>query len=193
MVVVDGAQHVTAGEGQMPGIEQQGDARSGMAHEGVEFRFGFHHRGHVVVIGKRHALLGAPFPELRDAAPIGLHLIVGEPWLGGERLGAIALDRAAEVAGQDMADPGHVLHDQGLVERHLLTQRRQRARIGFHAQQSDGRIARHLEGGKAPAVKADVATISVGTENKSIEVPTVTTTTKTITVPTVTMNKPAET
>jgi hypothetical protein len=50
----------------------------------------------------------------------------------------------------------------------------------------------HLDGGKAPAVKADVATISVGTENKSIEVPTVTTTTKTITVPTVTMNKPAE-
>ena len=50
----------------------------------------------------------------------------------------------------------------------------------------------HFVGGKAPAVKADVATISVGTENKTIDVPTVTTTPKTITVPTVTMNKPGE-
>jgi hypothetical protein len=49
-----------------------------------------------------------------------------------------------------------------------------------------------FEGGKAPAVKANVATISVGTENRSIEVPTVTTTNKTITVPTVTMDKPAQ-
>lgn len=50
----------------------------------------------------------------------------------------------------------------------------------------------HVEGGKAPAVKANVATISVGTENKSIDVPTVTTTTKTITVPTVRMDKPEQ-
>jgi hypothetical protein len=50
----------------------------------------------------------------------------------------------------------------------------------------------HLDGGKAPAVKANVATISVGTENRSIDVPTVTTTSKTITVPTVTMDKPAQ-
>jgi hypothetical protein len=50
----------------------------------------------------------------------------------------------------------------------------------------------HLDGGKAPAVKADVATITVGTESKSIDVPTVGTTSKTITVPTVTMNKPAQ-
>jgi hypothetical protein len=49
-----------------------------------------------------------------------------------------------------------------------------------------------LEGGKAPGVKANVATISVGTENKSIDVPTMTTTTKTITVPTVTMDKPTQ-
>lgn len=46
--------------------------------------------------------------------------------------------------------------------------------------------------GTAPQVKANVATMQVGTENKTIEVPTVTTTTKTITVPTVTMNKPAQ-
>ena len=50
----------------------------------------------------------------------------------------------------------------------------------------------HLDGGKAPAVKANVATISVGTENRSIDVPTVTTTSKTITVPTVTMDTPTQ-
>jgi hypothetical protein len=48
-----------------------------------------------------------------------------------------------------------------------------------------------LEGGSAPKVKADMATISVGTENKTIDVPTVGTTQKTITVPTVKMNTPA--
>ena len=31
VVVVDGAQHVAAGKGQMPGIEQQRNARAGMA------------------------------------------------------------------------------------------------------------------------------------------------------------------
>jgi hypothetical protein len=46
--------------------------------------------------------------------------------------------------------------------------------------------------GTAPVVKANVATVSVGTENKTVDVPTVTTTQKTITVPTVTMNKPAQ-
>ena len=50
----------------------------------------------------------------------------------------------------------------------------------------------HFDGGKAPVVKADVATVTLGTENRAIEVPTVTTTTRTVTVPTVTMNKPAE-
>ena len=64
VVVVDGAQHVAAGKGQMPGIEQQRNAFAGMAHEGIEFRLGLDHRRHVVVIGERHALLGAPFAEL---------------------------------------------------------------------------------------------------------------------------------
>ena len=50
----------------------------------------------------------------------------------------------------------------------------------------------HLDGGKAPAVNSNVATISVGTENRSIDVPTLTTTSKTITVPTVTMDKPTQ-
>jgi len=49
-----------------------------------------------------------------------------------------------------------------------------------------------LNGGSAPSVNANLATVSVGTENKTIDVPTVTTTQKTITVPTVTMNKPGE-
>lgn len=48
-----------------------------------------------------------------------------------------------------------------------------------------------LEGGQAPAFDANVATIELGTENKTIEVPTVTTENKTIAVPTVHMNKPA--
>ena len=49
-----------------------------------------------------------------------------------------------------------------------------------------------VNGGTAPSVDANMATLSVGTTNKTIEVPTVTTTEKTITVPTVTMNKPAD-
>jgi len=49
-----------------------------------------------------------------------------------------------------------------------------------------------VNGGTAPSVDANLATVSVGTTNKTIEVPTVTTTEKTITVPTVTMNKPAD-
>jgi len=49
-----------------------------------------------------------------------------------------------------------------------------------------------LNGGSAPSVNANLATVSMGTENKTINVPTVTTTEKTITVPTVTMTKPGE-
>jgi hypothetical protein len=49
-----------------------------------------------------------------------------------------------------------------------------------------------VNGGSAPTVDANLATVSLGTTNKTIEVPTVTTTEKTITVPTVTMSKPGE-
>jgi hypothetical protein len=49
-----------------------------------------------------------------------------------------------------------------------------------------------VNGGSAPSVDANMATVSVGTVNKTIEVPTVTTTEKTITVPTVSMSKPGE-
>ena len=45
-------------------------------------------------------------------------------------------------------------------------------------------------GGKAPEVSANMATVELGTENKTIEVPTVGTTTKTISVPTLKVNKP---
>ena len=44
--------------------------------------------------------------------------------------------------------------------------------------------------GKAPEVTANMATVEFGSENKAIEVPTVTTTTKTISVPTLRVNKP---
>lgn len=47
-----------------------------------------------------------------------------------------------------------------------------------------------VQGGEAPKVKADMATISLGTENKTVDVPTVGTTEKTITVPTVHLNRP---
>jgi hypothetical protein len=49
-----------------------------------------------------------------------------------------------------------------------------------------------FNGGTAPTVNANVATVTMGTTNTTIDVPTVTTTQKTITVPTVTMNKPGE-
>ena len=48
-----------------------------------------------------------------------------------------------------------------------------------------------LNGGSAHlAVTANMATVELGTTNKTVEVPTVTTTTKTIAVPTLTVNKP---
>ncbi len=49
-----------------------------------------------------------------------------------------------------------------------------------------------FEGGKAPEVNANMATIQLGTENKTINVPTVTTTQQTISVPTLRVDKPAE-
>ena len=50
----------------------------------------------------------------------------------------------------------------------------------------------HFDGGKAPELKANIATVTMGTENKTIDVPTVTTTEKTIAVPTMKMEKPAD-
>ena len=46
-----------------------------------------------------------------------------------------------------------------------------------------------VEGGKAPTVKADVGSIDVGTENKSVPVPKVDTVDKTVKVPTVAVHK----
>jgi hypothetical protein len=47
-----------------------------------------------------------------------------------------------------------------------------------------------VNGGKAPEVTANMATVEFGSTNKEVEVPTVTTTTKTISVPTIHVNKP---
>lgn len=48
-----------------------------------------------------------------------------------------------------------------------------------------------LEGGKAPEVNANLATVELGTSTRTIEVPTVTTTQRTVEVPTLTIDKPA--
>jgi hypothetical protein len=56
---------------------------------------------------------------------------------------APALHGTSEVAGEDVAEPGDVLHHDGLVERELLAQGRDRLRVGVQAQQRHGRIARH--------------------------------------------------
>lgn len=48
-----------------------------------------------------------------------------------------------------------------------------------------------LEGGKAPEVNANLATVQLGTSEKTVEVPTVTTTQRTLQVPTLTIDKPA--
>jgi hypothetical protein len=76
VVVVDGAQHIAAGKGQVPGIEQQRNAFARIPHEGIELRLGLDHRRHVVMVAQRHALFGAPFAELRHLLRIGLHLVV---------------------------------------------------------------------------------------------------------------------
>jgi hypothetical protein len=46
-----------------------------------------------------------------------------------------------------------------------------------------------VEGGQAPAVKADVGSVDVGTKNSSIDVPKVETVKKKIEVPTVAVHK----
>lgn len=46
--------------------------------------------------------------------------------------------------------------------------------------------------GTPPDVSANVATVTLGTENKSVAVPTVTTTSTTIKVPTISVQKPGE-
>lgn len=50
-----------------------------------------------------------------------------------------------------------------------------------------------VEGGQAPAVKANVGSIGFGTTTKTVEVPTVTTTEKTIAVPQLEVRQAANT
>lgn len=47
-----------------------------------------------------------------------------------------------------------------------------------------------VEGGTAPQVSANMATVTLGSENKSVAVPTVTTKSTTFKVPTLTVDKP---
>ncbi|MGN6818596.1 MAG: hypothetical protein ACTHJR_07985 [Sphingomonas sp.] len=47
-----------------------------------------------------------------------------------------------------------------------------------------------VQGGEAPEVSANMATVNFGTENKTVEVPTVTTKSTTIKVPTISVDKP---
>jgi hypothetical protein len=49
-----------------------------------------------------------------------------------------------------------------------------------------------LTGGQAPAFKADVANVSIGTENQTVSVPTVGMTQQNIAVPTVKVTKPGD-
>jgi len=101
VVLVDGAEHITACEGEVAGIEKQRDAGAGGGHEGIELRLGLDHGRHVVVVAERHALLRAPLAEGGDFPRIGPHLVVGESRLGRQRLRAVALDRAADFAIDD--------------------------------------------------------------------------------------------
>ena len=77
VVVVDSAQLVAAAERQVAGIEQQRDAGAGIARQLIELGLGLHHRRHVVMIGERHALVGAPFAG-SGIFGVGPHLVVGE-------------------------------------------------------------------------------------------------------------------
>lgn len=49
-----------------------------------------------------------------------------------------------------------------------------------------------VNGGKAPEVTANMATVELGTTEKQVQVPTVGTTTKTIEVPTLKVTKPTD-
>ena len=165
VMVVDGAQHIAAGKGEVASVEQERNAFAGIAHESVELRLGLDHRRHVVMVGERHALVGAPLAEFGDAAAIGLHLVVGEFWLGGQRLGTIALDRAADLAIDDagctnsleqvdhrldaILVPGQVLIDQRAGEPAAA-----KRDVGFlqdrqHHLRVVGEAAAHLHAGEA--------------------------------------------
>ena len=101
VVLVDDAQHVAAGESHVAGVEQERQRLARVRHQEVEFRLGLDRRGHVVVVGDRHALTGAPFGEGRHLAPVRLDLVLRELRLRRERRRAHALDRARGLAIDD--------------------------------------------------------------------------------------------
>ena len=69
VMLVDHAQHVAAGEGHVASVEEQRQRGARVRHQKVELRLGLDRRGHVVVVGDRHALVRAPFGESRHLAP----------------------------------------------------------------------------------------------------------------------------
>jgi len=100
----------------MAGVEQQRQALAGMFHQQVELFLGLDGGCHVVMVGDRHALSGAPFAEGGHFAAIGLDLFLGELALGGKRRGAVALDGAGGLAiddagSADRLEQGHLLRD----------------------------------------------------------------------------------
>ena len=100
-MLVDDAQHVAARERHVSGVEQQRQRLARMGHQKIEFRFGLDRRGHVVMIGDRHALAGAPFGESGHLMAVDFYLVIRELRLGRQRLGAVALDGAGGLAIDD--------------------------------------------------------------------------------------------
>ena len=78
VMLVDDAQHVAAGKRHVPGVVKQRQALAGMLHEEIDVILAFDRRRHVVVIGDRHAFIGAPFCEGRHLASVDLDLVLAQ-------------------------------------------------------------------------------------------------------------------
>ena len=86
-----------------------------MLHQQIDVLFGLDRRGHVVVVGNRHALIRAPFAESGELAAVGLDLILVETRAHGQRRSAVALDGATRLAIDDAGRVGRLeqLHLRG--------------------------------------------------------------------------------
>ena len=101
VVLVDHPQHVAAGKCHVARVIQQGNAGTGMLHEQVQFGFRLDRRRHVVMIGQRHTLIGAPFAKRRHLAGISPDLVFIQFRLGCQWPGAVALHRPRGFAVND--------------------------------------------------------------------------------------------
>ena len=101
VVLVDRGQHIAARKRQMTGVKQQGNALARMAHEGIKFSFGLNHGPHMMMVGERHALFGAPLAKCGERAAISLHLVIVELGLGVERTRTVTLYRTTDFAIND--------------------------------------------------------------------------------------------